>query len=70
MKVRSEEFQRYLARFPDMTPVELSALKAWIQGGNDPHGNPCLIADEHGVEMDFISAWRVMEDMCAEMSES
>lgn len=56
-----KEYNEY-AEKTSMTEKERKALIAWIAQGNSPYSNPALYADEHGVEMDFISGFRTTED--------
>ena len=57
-----EEYNEYAAK-TSMTDEEHKALRKWVSEGNSPYGNPALYADERGIEMDFISGWRTIDDL-------
>ena len=57
-----KEYNEYAAK-TSMTEEEHKALRRWVADGNSPYSNPALYADERGVEMDFISGWRTIEDL-------
>ena len=57
-----KEYNEYAAK-TSMTDKEHKALRRWVADGNSPYSNPALYADERGVEMDFISGWRTIEDL-------
>ena len=57
-----KEYNEYAAK-TSMTEEEHKALRSWVADGNSPYSNPALYADERGVEMDFISGWRTIEDL-------
>ena len=46
-----------------MTGEEHKALRKWVAEGNSPYSNPALYADDRGIEMDFISGWRSIDDL-------
>ena len=54
-----KEYEEYAAK-TSMTEEE---HKAWVSEGNSPYGNPALYADERGIEMDFISGWRTIDEL-------
>ena len=57
-----KEYNEYAAK-TSMTEEKHKALRSWVADGNSPYSNPALYADERGVEMDFISGWRTIEDL-------
>ena len=57
-----KEYNEYAAK-TSMTEEEHKTLRSWVADGNSPYSNPALNADERGVEMDFISGWRTIEDL-------
>ncbi|MBQ1595435.1 MAG: hypothetical protein II105_07190 [Ruminococcus sp.] len=57
-----KEYNEYAAK-TSMTEEEHKTLRNWVADGNSPYSNPALYADERGVEMDFISGWRTIEDL-------
>lgn len=57
-----KEYEEYAAK-TSMTEEEHKALCSWIAEGNSPYGNPSLYADERGIEMDFISGWRTIDEL-------
>ena len=57
-----KEYNEYAAK-TSMTEEEHKALRKWIAEGNSPYSNPALYADERGIEMDFISGWRTIDDL-------
>lgn len=59
---RVEEYLRKM----NATPEERNELLAWIRNGNDFTTNGDYITDESGRPMDYISASRFMEDICAQ----
>lgn len=48
-----------------MTVEELSALSEWIGAGYSPLSNPYNLANESGVELDFVAAVRLTQEMAA-----
>ena len=50
-------------RLHSMTDKEHKALRRWVADGNSPYSNPALYADDRGIEMDFISGWRSIDDL-------
>ena len=56
-----KEYNEYTAK-TSMTEDEHKVLRKWIEEGNSPYSNPAFYADERGVEMDFISGWRTIDD--------
>lgn len=44
-----------------MTAEEYQKLCKWVQDGNSPYSNGWDIATDEGVQMDYISAKRVVE---------
>lgn len=57
-----KEYNEYAAK-TSMTDEEHKALRNWVAQGNSPYSNPALYADERGIEMDFISGWRTIDDL-------
>ena len=57
-----KEYNEYAAK-TSMTEEEHKALRKWVAEGNSPYSNPALYADERGIEMDFISGWRTIDDL-------
>jgi len=57
-----KEYNEYAAK-TSMTEEEHKALRKWVAEGNSPYSNPALYADERGIEMDFISGRRTIEDL-------
>ena len=57
-----KEYNEYTAK-TSMTEDEHKALRKWIEEGNSPYSNPALYADDRGIEMDFISGWRTIDDL-------
>lgn len=57
-----KEYEEYAAK-TSMTEEEHKALREWIAEGNSPYGNPSQYADERGIEMDFISGWRTIDEL-------
>ena len=57
-----KEYEEYAAK-TSMTEEEHKALRSWIAEGNSPYGNPSLYADERGIEMDFISGWKTIDEL-------
>jgi len=59
-----KELKKYEAAIGHITPDERKGLRKWVKRGNSPYDNPCLLWDEDGRTMDFITAIRIWEDMC------
>ena len=57
-----KEYNEYAAK-TSMTEEEHKALRKWVAEGNSPYSNPALYADDRGIEMDFISGWRTIDDL-------
>lgn len=57
-----KEYNEYAAK-TSMTDEEHKALRSWVADGNSPYSNPALYADERGIEMDFISGRRTIDDL-------
>ena len=55
------DLETYLSQM-NATPEEKCQVEAWVQEGNDFHGNPWLICFENGVPMDYISAYRYVHE--------
>ncbi|MBR5930540.1 MAG: hypothetical protein IKZ95_00780 [Lachnospiraceae bacterium] len=56
------DMRSYLKHFPDATPEEKKALRKWVRQGHSPYENGDYIANESGSLMDFINAWRFLEN--------
>ena len=54
------EMKHYLTLVPNASEKEILELKEWVAEGNSPYANPWYIADEHGTELPFIEARRVI----------
>ena len=57
-----KEYNEYAAK-TSMTEEEHKALRKWDAEENSPYSNPALYADDRGIEMDFISGWRTIDDL-------
>ena len=57
-----KEYNEYAAK-TSMTGEEHKALRKWVAEGNSPYSNPALYVDDRGIEMDFISGWRSIDDL-------
>ena len=57
-----KEYNEYAAK-TSMTEEEHKALRRWVADGNSPYSNPAFYADERGIEMDFISGRRTIDDL-------
>jgi hypothetical protein len=63
--VLRKDLKQYEVTIGPLTPEERKELRKWVKGGNSPYDNPCLFCDENGRTMDYITAIRIHEDMCA-----
>ena len=63
------EYKEHAAKTA-MTDDEHMALRKWVSQGNSPYGNPNCIADERGIEMDFLSGLRTLTDLAAETHQA
>ena len=57
-----KEYNEYAAK-TSMTEEEHKALRKWGAEENSPYSNPALYADDRGIEMDFISGRRTIDDL-------
>ena len=57
-----KEYNEYAAK-TSMTDKEHKVLRRWVADGNSPYSNPALYADDRGIEMDFISGRRTIDDL-------
>ena len=55
--------KEYEAGIDSITAEERRELHKWIADGNSPYDNPCLLYEEDGCLMDYISAIRINDDM-------
>ena len=53
----------YEDKIGHITGMERTELRKWVDDGNSPYANPCLIYGENGRILDFITAIRLDEDM-------
>ena len=58
-----EELREYMLAAGDLTADEKTDLRRWVSDGNSCYDNPCLLCDESGRPMDFISGCRTNDDM-------
>ena len=61
--ILKKELKEYEAKIGTITAEEREELRNWVSGGNSPYDNPCLLYEECGHPMDFITAIRINEDM-------
>lgn len=51
-----------------MTAAEQQELASWVAAGNSPYGNPYILADESGRELDFVAATRLTGNLASELA--
>ena len=68
LKIRQLQGQivdTYLLTVDGISDDEMHDLVEWVAGGHSVYDNPCLIYDDSGRPMDFISACRLDAEMSA-----
>ena len=66
-QLQSQIMDTYLLTIGDITEDEMKDLRDWVNAGKSVYENPCLICDESGRPMDFISACRMDLEMDDEL---
>lgn len=62
-KYLRQELKNYVST-RDLTPDEHAELKAWVAAGNSVYDNARGACGENGWPLDYISAERIMKDLC------
>jgi len=61
------ELKEYMRANKGITKSEINELREWVASGNSVYDNPYFYSDESGWPMDYISAMRFDEEICAHM---
>ena len=59
-----EEENQYLSAHK-LSPEESADLHAWVLAGNSVYSNPWFLSDESGCPEPFVSASRIITDLCS-----
>ena len=63
-----KELKEYMQNTVGMTKSEINELREWVASGNSVYDNPYFYSDDSGWPMDYISAMRFDEEICAQMA--
>ena len=58
-----QEMHEYINEIGELTAEEKAELRTWVAAGHSVYNNPCLLYDESGHPMDYITACRISEEM-------
>ena len=67
-RLQGQIVDTYLLTVGDITKDEMRDLLEWVAAGRSVYDNPCLLYDETGYPMDFISACRMDLEMTEDPS--